>query len=324
CGRGHPAAPPAERAPAAGRLTVTARQVPDLKPTPGTLTTRDMAEARARIGGVLVSLDVKAGDTVRAGQVIARVRDERLGLETHAYDAQVTAAAAEAARAEAELARTKDLFSHGVYAKARLEQVEAQAKAANASLSAAKAQRGASAELGAQGAIVAPAAGKVLTADVPIGSVVMPGQTVVKLTAGPLVVRLELPEADAANLKVGQAVQLDAADLGGTVTSGAITQVYPAVSGGQATADVTAANLPRDLIGRRVRASVTLGQRTAVIVPRRYISSRFGIDYVRLVLKDGTVSEAPIQTAAGPTPDTVEALSGLHDGDVLTPPAAPR
>ncbi|MBS0361869.1 MAG: efflux transporter periplasmic adaptor subunit, partial [Proteobacteria bacterium] len=57
--------------------------------------------------------------------------------------------------------------------------------------------------------------------------------------------------------------------------------------------------------------------------PRRYVVTRFGVDYVRLVQKDGAVSEAPVQTAPGPTPDTVEALSGLHEGDVLTP-AAPR
>lgn len=319
CGESKPTAPVAQTAPAAGRLTVQPQMVADLKPVPATLTTRDMAEARARISGVLVSLSVKEGDLVRQGQVIGRVKDDRLALQTGAFDAQASAAAAEAARANAELGRTRDLFSHGVYAQARLDQVEAQAKAANANLAAARAQRGASAELGAQGAILAPAAGRVLIADVPVGSVVMPGQALAKITAGPMVVRIELPEGQARALKVGDTVQLAAEDLRGVAAQGTIAQVYPAVTGGQVTADVSAPGLPQDLIGQRVRAQIKVGSRPALVAPRRYIVTRFGVDYARLVRADNTVSETPVQTTAGPTADTVEVLSGLRAGDVLTP-----
>ena len=324
CGETKPTVPAAQTAPSLGRLTVQAQSIADLKPLPATLTTHDMAEARARISGVLVSLRVKEGDMVRRGQVIGRVKDDRLALQTGAFDAQASAAAAEAARAQADLSRTRDLFSHGVYAQARLDQVEAQAKAANANLAAARAQRGASAELDAQGAILAPAAGRVLVADVPVGSVVMPGQTVAKITAGPMVVRIELPEGQARALKVGDVVQLAAEDLRGVATQGTITQVYPSVTGGQVTADVSAPGLPQDLIGQRVRAQVKVGARQALIVPRRYIVTRFGIDYARLVRADSTVSETPVQTTAGPAADTVEVLSGLRAGDVLSPAGSGR
>jgi RND family efflux transporter MFP subunit len=324
CGPRAPEIRAAERAPVQGRLVIRALTTPDLKPVPGTLTTRDMADARSRIGGLLISMGVKEGDLVQAGQEIGRVRDDRLSLETVAFDAQVRAAEAEASRAEADLVRTRKLFEAGIYAKARMDAVEAQARSANAALAAARAQRGASAELAGQGAILAPAAGRVLTADVPVGSVVMPGQSLAQITAGPLVVRIEVPDADAAALKVGQTVKLDAADLGGAASQGQITQIYPAVAGGQVKADVTAPGLPANLIGRRVRASLALGERQAVIIPRSYVSTRFGIDYVRLVAKDGAVAEAPVQTTAGPTTDTVEVLSGLHEGDVLTPAGAAR
>lgn len=325
CGESKEAPPPAAKtAPAAGRLTVSAQTVADLKPVPATLTTRDMAEARARISGTLAALTIKEGDVVRQGQVIGRIKDDRLTLQTGAFDAQVAAAAAEAARAQADLARTRDLFSHGVYAQARLDQVEAQAKAANANLTAARAQRGASAELGAQGAILAPASGRVLVADVPVGSVVMPGQSVAKITAGPLVVRIELPEGQARSLKVGDTVELSADDLHGLAARGTIAQIYPSITGGQVTADVTAPNLPSDLIGQRVRAAVKIGQRQAIVIPRRYVATRFGVDYARLVDTNGAISESPIQTRAAATADTVEVLSGLRLGDVLTPAEAAR
>jgi RND family efflux transporter MFP subunit len=324
CGETKPAAPALRPAPTAGRLTLQAQTVADLKPVAATLTTRDMAEARARISGVLVALAVKEGDMVRQGQLIGRVKDDRLALQTGAFDAQVSAAAAEAARAEAERARTGDLFSHGVYAQARLDQVEAQAKTANANLAAARAQRGASAELGAQGAILAPAAGRVLIADVPVGSVVMLGQSIARITAGPIVVRIELPEGQAGALKVGDRVLLASEDLGGAATQGAVTQVYPSVTGGQVTADVSAPGLPQDLIGQRVRAQIKVGERRALIVPRTYVATRFGVDYAGVVRADGALSETPVQTTAGPTADTVEILSGLRAGDVLSPAGAAR
>lgn len=322
CGGSEPVAPTPARAPAAGRLTLAYSTVADLKPVSATLTTRDMGEARARISGVLVSLLVKEGDLVRQGQLIATVRDDRLALVTASYDAQVAAAAADAARAQGDLARTRTLFNQGIYAQARMDQVEAMAKAANATLAAARAQRAASAELGAQGAILAPASGRVLTADVPTGSVVMAGQSVARITAGPTVVRIELPEAQAQALKVGDEVQLAAEDLRGAATTGRVSQVYPSVTAGQVVADVTAAGLPEDLVGQRVRVSIRVGQRQALVVPRRYVSTRYGIDYVRLVGKDGSVSETPVQTTAAPTAADVELLSGVRPGDVLVPAGA--
>lgn len=319
CSGPGPSLPVAPKAPLAGRIVLAAQTLADMKPVPATLMTRDMAEARSRISGVLVDLKVKEGDMVRKGQVIALVRDDRLTLQTSVFDAQTAAAAAEATRAQAELSRTRDLFAKGFYAQARLDQVEAQARAANANLAAARAQRQVSAELGAQGSILAPAAGRVLTADIPVGSVVMGGQSVARITAGPLLIRIELPEGQAAALKLGDPVDLAAEDLGGTATQGTISQIYPSVTAGQVTADVTAPNLPQTLTGQRVRASVKVGQRQALVVPRSYIVTRYGIDYARLVRPDGTVWDLPVQTTQASIPGTVEILSGLSAGDVLTP-----
>jgi hypothetical protein len=319
CSEPVPSLPVVSKAPLAGRLTLAARTVADMKPVPATLTTRDMAEARSRISGVLVDLKVKEGDLVRQGQVIALVRDDRLTLQTSVFDAQTAAAAAEATRAQTELSRTRDLFAKGFYAQARLDQVEAQAKAANANLAAARAQRQASAELGAQGAILAPAAGRVLNADIPVGSVVMAGQSIARITAGPLLIRIELPEGQASALKLGDPVELAAEDLGGVATQGTISQIYPSVTAGQVTADVTAPNLPQTLTGQRVRASVKVGQRQALVVPPSYIVTRFGIDYARMIRPDGTVSDLPVQTTPASVPGTIEILSGLSAGDVLTP-----
>jgi RND family efflux transporter MFP subunit len=313
-----PAEPPAPVMQAEGeQLTLRPSRIPDLKPVAAVITSRDMAEARARVGGALASLSVKAGDRVRRGQRIGLVRDERIGLQTGALDAQAVAAEAEAVRARADLARVQDLYDHGVYAKARLDQAQAAAQAADGRYKAARAQRDASAESSAQGAILAPSDGLVLRADVPAGSVVSPGQSVATLTSGPLVIRIEAPEADVRGLRVGQAVAVDEIPGG----RGEVVQVYPAVQGGQARADLAAPALKPDFVGQRLTARIAVGQRDALVIPARFVTSRFGVDYVRVKGAQGRFGDAPVQLAPGPEPGQVEVLSGLAAGDVL---AAPR
>jgi RND family efflux transporter MFP subunit len=304
------------------RLAVRAATIPDYKPVAATVTTRRMGEAKARIGGTLVRLNVKEGDEVRKGQVLAVVSDQRLTLETQGYGALVAAASAQAARAQSDYLRIRTLYDKGVYAKARLDQAEAENKGAQASLAAARAQQGASAELGLQGAILAPTAGRILKAEVPVGSVVMAGQTVVTVTAGEPLLRIEIPEAQARALKVGDVVRIDPTGLPGAADTGTIIQVYPAVTGGRVTADITVKGLSTDMVGQRVRVSVKVADRPALTVPTRFVATRYGVDYVRVLDGSGRAAEVAVQVAPGPDPQRVEVLSGLVDGDVLVAPKA--
>lgn len=317
-----PAAPkPTPAAEAKGaRLTLRLQPVDDLKPVAASVVTRDMAEARARIGGTLTELLVREGDEVRKGQLIGRVSDQRLTLETTAYDAQAAAAAAEAARAVAELSRVQVLYDKGFYAKARLEQAQAAARAAEGMAAAARAQRAASAEMGSQGAILAPSSGRVLQADVPAGSVVAGGQSVATITSGEPLLRLELPEGQARALKVGDQAPVDAADLPGLAAYGTVVQIYPSVTGGQVTADLRVEGLRADLIGQRVRVQVKVGEREALVVPKAYVATRFGLDFVRILGPDGAAREVAVQATPAPTPGQVEILSGARAGDVLLTP----
>lgn len=299
------------------RLTLQPRRIADLKPVAAIVTTRDMGEARARIGGTLTKLAVREGDTVRKGQLIGVVTDQRLTFETGAYEAQASAAAAEAARAKADLARYRTLYEKGFYSKAGLDQAQAASQAADGQLAAVRAQRAASAELSAQGAVFAPTDGRVLTADVPLGSVVMAGQSIATVTAGEPLLRLEIPEGQARALRVGDPVPIEAQDLPGAAASGTIAQVYPAVTAGRVVADIKVQGLRAELVGQRVRVRVKVGERTALVVPARYVATRYGVDFVRVLGQGGRASDVAVQIAPGPTPAEVEILSGAAGGDVL-------
>ena len=308
------------------RLAVAERMAPDFKTVSAVLTSRDVGDARARIGGTLTRLLVREGDEVRRGQVVAIISDQRLALEAQAGSADVAAAEAGAERARADAQRFQILFERGFLSQARMDQVHAEARAAEAQLNAARAQRGALAEANSQGRVLAPADGTVTRAPIPQGAVVMPGEVVVAIATGARVLRLELPEAQAQYLTEGEDVRiLDAAE-GVAPIAVAVRQVYPAIENGRVTADLDATALPGEFVGARVRVLIPAGERRAIVIPARYIITRFGVDYVRLQRAGGAIIEAPIQRGGAlPTddmPDGVEVLSGLRDGDVIAPPTS--
>ena len=303
---------------------VANREVPDQKVVAATVTSKRIADARARIGGTLVRLTIDEGDHVAQGQTIATVQDSRLAMQTRAYKAQVAAAQAEYDRAKADLARTKDLYKSGVYSKARYDQVVAAADSAKSALDAAKAQEAASAELEAQGKISAPASGMVTKVLVPKGSVVVAGQSVAQITAGQLLLRLELPERQAKGLLVGQEITLLGDQSDKKVGTGVIQQIYPLVSTGRVSVDASVAKLDSQLIGERVRVAVTLGQRNAIVIPEDYVIVRSGVDYVKLLQDGGKTIDVPIQRGSpislSDIPNGLEVLSGIRPGDVLVKP----
>ncbi|QDX27298.1 efflux RND transporter periplasmic adaptor subunit [Sphingomonas suaedae] len=316
CDGGEPQDAPAPAAAIGERLTIRSTPIAATKPLAAEIATRDQAEALARIPGTLVELTVREGDLVRQGQRIGRIIDTRIGYETRALGAQAAAASAQAEAARAELTRIEYLYNRGVYAKARLDQARATARSAEAQVRAARDQQSASAALAGQGTILAPATGRVLRADIPRGSVVAPGMSIATITSGPPLLRLDIPQSLARALKLGTRVTVeDASELGGK--TGTVVQLYPAVSGGRVRADVALAGLTTDLVGRRVGVRVALGSRSGIAVPQRFVTTRFGTDYVLLLGKDGRTSLVPVQTAPIPGSDSVEILSGVAPGDVV-------
>lgn len=319
-GCGHKPSEPQAAVATGPTITVAAAAVDDLKPVPATVTSYKMAEATARLAGTLTTLNVHEGDVVAKGQLIGWVQDSKIAPQTSAYSAAAAAAEAQAVQARAQYTRIKTLFEKGIYAQAALDQAEAAWKAADANTKAARAQTDASAAYGNQGGIYAPDAGRVVRADMPKGAVVMMGQSIATITSGAPVVRIDLPEAQGRSLAVGEPVRLEA---GGRTATGAITKVYPSVTLGQVTADVSPSGFETLPVGARVTAYVSLGRRQAVLVPHAYVVTRYGLDYVRFVQPGGGVVETTVETAPYDG-DHVEILGGLSAGDRIVPFGAAR
>lgn len=304
-------APPAPRASAGPRLVLIASDTVNWQDVSAEIATVDQAQVLARIPGILTTLSVRAGDMVSRGQPIGRIVDSQLGYQAGSYAAQAAAAQAQAAQAQAELARVTFLYQNGVYAKARLDQAQAAVATANAQTRAAKAQQAAVGAVAGQGLVIAPSSGRVLRADVPAGSPVAPGMAIAVITAGPTIVRLEMPESLTDKVHAGSRVR--APGLG----TGRVVKLYPSVAAGKVSADVDMPGIDNRLIGRRVAAKVDTGTRKALLVPASFVTSRFGIDYVTVLGKNEGATEVPVQTAPTGAPDRLEILSGANAGDTL-------
>lgn len=135
----------------------------------------------AQVPGAVVALTVKAGDTVKEGQVLARIDAREAAQNSVASQAQVQAARAALDVATKEYQRQKHLFEKEYISQAAFERTEAQFHATSAQLSAQIAQASAAHIQSDFFIIKAPYAGVV--ADVPAvqGDMAMPGKPLMTL-----------------------------------------------------------------------------------------------------------------------------------------------
>lgn len=302
----------------AAEYVVHLRQVDDRKAVFATVESVDQTLARARIGGTVGSLVVDEGSRVSAGQTIAMVGDPKLVFELAAIDQRLRSLEARKDLAAIELQRITELRRTGAATQARVDDAKTGLEVASRAVEAMRKDRQVVAERLSEGAVLAPAAGRVLKVHVTEGSVVLPGDSIAAIASENYILRMMLPERHARFLKVGNVVQVGERGLqagNGELRQGVVRQVYPQVESGRVVADVEAPGLGDYFVGERVKVFVSAGGRRSFVVPKEYVYRRYGLDYVRL--KDGT--EVVVQ-AGEPTEGGIEILSGLREGDVLVRP----
>ncbi len=314
----------AQAALAQGTFTVAPKQVADEKAVFATVESANIVPARARIGGTVAELNVKEGDEVKEGRVVATVGDEKLVLQLKSLDAQIAGLDAQLTQAKTDLDRAQELFSKGTIPKARFDQTQTAFNVASNAHRARIAERSVVQQQLAEGKVLAPTAGRVLRVPVTAGSVILAGEPVAQIAEKNFVLRLRVPERHARFLKAGDRVRVDSHELGANGAKfGTIKLVYPQIEDGRVIADANVKGLGDYFVGERILVWVSAGKRESVTVPGKFIVTRFGIDYAR-VRKDGTAIDVPVQRGRElprpDMPDALEILSGLKAGDVLVRP----
>lgn len=303
----------------AANLTLQRVVVPEWKAVYGQVEARDSVLARARIGGTIIDLRVTEGDTVRAGDVVAVVKDDKLDFQIKAIDAQLLGLKASLKNAQAEFDRAERLIKSGAATAQRLDQLRTEADVVRNQIAATEAQRSVVVQQQSEGQVLAPSDGRVLRVPVTKAAVVMPGEAVADIGGGGFFLRLAIPERHAVSLKQGSEIRIATA---GRSLSGILAKIYPQIENGRVIADVEVSALDTDFVNARVLVELPIGSRQALVVPRSALTTRSGIDFV-------TVSEngKPVERAvvAGDViditgTDGIEILTGLQPGDIVVTP----
>ncbi|HYC43306.1 MAG TPA: efflux RND transporter periplasmic adaptor subunit [Noviherbaspirillum sp.] len=287
----------------------------------------------AQVAGAVVALDVKAGDAVKAGQVLLRI-DARAAEQTAAAsDAQVLAARASLEVATKEVERQRQLFQKQYISQAALERAEAQYRATFAQVAAQLAQAGAARTQSGFHVVKAPYSGIVADVPVTLGDMAMPGRPLLTLyDPSALRVTASVPQTAAARHAADAPVKLEMPGLPDDRQwmTAVQVQVLPTIDAATHTAQIRA-ELPAGTKGlapgmfarlwlpTRGSANARLFVPAKAVVRRAEMTGLYVLDPKGLpVLRQvrlGRVAEGQ-----------VEVLSGVAAGErvVLDPQAAAR
>lgn len=286
--------------------------VTEWKSVYGRIEARDRIPARARLGGTLVALSVAEGDTVTAGQELGRIVDEKLALRLRAVQAQADALQAQLTNAQVELQRGEDLLARGVTTVQRLDALRTQVDVLAGQIAAVEAEKLVVEQQAAEGAVLAPVAGRVLQVPVAMGAVVMPGEAVALVGGGGTFLRLAVPERHATALAEGDEIGIETP---AGQAQGRLARIYPLIENGRVVADVEVQGLSDRFVDARVLVRLPVGERAALLVPETVLQTRSGLDFVATTT--GLRAVVPGQRNMVDGVAMVEILSGLQAGDVL-------
>ncbi len=298
-------------------VTVGAQKVSTAYEIDGVVEAVRQATVSAQATGRVASLQVKAGDKVRAGQVLATIDDRDTQTGVARGQAQVAQADAELANAQANVQRTRDLRQQGFVSQAALDMAESQFKAAQA------ARAGAGA--GAQQArlaqsftqVTAPFDGYVLETLAQAGDLAVPGKPVATVYAAqPLRVVVQVPASMAQTARSAKTTELQAGD----------TWVQPAAQQGVTAADpvsqtltwkmdVPAAASAQMVPGQQTRVRFVGGTAQRMVVPQAAVLRRGELTGVYVAGDKGFVLKA-VRLGAQHG-ETFEVLAGLKAGDAV-------
>jgi RND family efflux transporter MFP subunit len=260
---------------------------------------------------------VDEGDTVKKGQLLAKLNDSVLQAQMRQQEANVEAARASFVQAQADLKRAQDLRKQGVVSVQAEDSSLAVARTAAATL---VSRQGALAETQArlaQTQITAPADGYISSRSAVIGQIVSAGTELFRIVRdGQLELRADVPETQLSRLKAGLTADVTADGVNPTV--GTIRLVSPSVDT-RTRLGMVYVTLPMGSglrPGMFARASIKTDPSPAMVVPQKAIAYRDSKSGVFSVSADNVVTFTPVDTGAR-MDDEVEIVSGVSIGEEI-------
>jgi len=281
----------------------------------------------AQVAGRVVSLAVKPGDKVRAGQVLATIDDREAVAGVQRSQAQISQADAEMRNAKAQMERTQDLQRKGFVSQAALDTAQAQYKGAAAARDVASAAALQSSLAQGFTRVTAPYDGWVLQTQAEAGDLAVPGKPLLTVYA-PLPLRAVVQVPASRIAAVRSAVQTQVLV---TPEQGSPTWVVPLTRSAMPSADPVSQTAewrfelaPQDsgglLPGQQVRVRFAQASAGAVaakmLVPQTAVLRRGELTAVYSVV-NGAFSLRAVRLGADMGAQGVEVLTGIQPGESI-------
>ncbi len=302
-------------------VTIGERAGGDTVALTGTVQAQTEVNLSFRVDGRMVERRVEVGETVRRGQVIARLdpQNEESGLQ--GARAQSTAAQARLVEARNHFARMKDLITDNSVSRAQYDQAEAMLRTAESGVEAAQSQVALAQNRLGYTTLVSDVAGLVMAVGPEPGEVVGAGRMVVQVAReGARDAVFDVParvkDAAPANARIAVALVGDPK----VVATGTVREVAPRADPitGTFRVRVRLADPPPAMrLGATVTGRMTLAGAPAIEVPPSAVTRNDRQASVWVVdPKTGTVAARPIEIRSS-DPNRVEVAAGLKPGDVV-------
>jgi membrane fusion protein, multidrug efflux system len=276
----------------------------------------------AQVPARIVEMRVRAGDAVKAGQVLVRLDPRTAVDQVASSQAQVAAAQAQLEAARRDYERNRRLYEKRYISQAAMEQAEAQFKAAEAQSKASIAQAGVASTQSTFTTLVAPYAGIVASVAAEVGDMASPGVPLLTLyDPAELRVLAQLPESYAQLVVPGKPVQVSLPGTSGAERTMDATQIVVLPTANPSTHTREARlSLPAAAKGVSpgmfARATFPLSRVDAprITVPASAVVRR--PEFTAVYVVDGNGRSQLRQVRVGrATGDVVEIASGLAPGE---------
>jgi HlyD family secretion protein len=296
---------------------------------------RDQPVGIAGSGGRVVRVLVDAGSWVHAGQTLAVVDRSVQAQQAAQLAAQIEAAKANAALAQANYERAVALQGRGFVSKAEIDSKRAERDSANAQVRVAQAQLAATrAEIGRLD-VIAPASGLILSRSVEVGQIVSPASGALFRLAesGQMEMRAQLSQQDIANVHVGMTAEVTPVGSARSF-NGAVWQVAPMIDPQSRLGDVRI-SVPYDPVmrpGGFAEVKITAGTTSAPLLPQSAVLSDDKGNYVYIIngkneverrdIQIGTVNDNGVTISTGISGNEAVVLSAgpfLNPGQKVNP-----